>query len=75
MSKDENHVDHEPLHVQNDLALSLSGAQISAVKEGDNLVALSSQKGVGTRMQTGRRREEEGEEGRDIGESGMAAFV
>ena len=75
MSKDENHVDHEPLRVQNDLALSLSGAQISAVKEGDNLVALSSQKGVGTRMQTGRRREEEGEEGRDIGESGMAAFV
>lgn len=75
MSKDENHVDHEPLHVQNDLALSLSGAQISAVKEGDSLVALSSQKGVGTRMQTGHRREEEGEEGRDIGESGMAAFV
>lgn len=75
MSKDENHVDHELLHAQNDLALSPSGVQISAVREGDSLVALSSQKGIDTRMQTGHRRGEEEDEGRDIGGRGMVAFV
>ena len=75
MSKDENHVDHELLHAQNDLALSPSGVQISAVREGDSLVALSSQKGIDTRMQTGHHRGEEEDEGRDIEGRGMVAFV
>lgn len=76
MSKDENHVDHELLRAQNDLALSPSGVQISAVREGDSLVALSSQKGSDMHMQTGHcRGEEEEDEGRDIGGRGMVAFV